>query len=60
MYTQNAAHMLQGYLLHLVFHIKNATTLNTLFGLIIESSESLGYISSFYIYKLTYWFCNFK
>jgi hypothetical protein len=54
MYTQNAAHMLQGYLLHLVFHIKNATTLNTLFGLIIESSESLGYISSFYIYKLTY------
>ncbi len=54
MYTQNAAHLLQGYLLHLVFHIKNVATLNTLLGLITQSSESLGYIFSFYIYKFMY------
>jgi hypothetical protein len=54
MYTQSVVHMLQGYLLHLMFHIKNVATLNTLLGLITQSSESLGYISFYYIYELMY------
>ncbi len=50
---------MEGYLLHLVFHTKNVVTKYIVWYSTIQLNKTLGYISSFDIYKLMYWFCKF-